>query len=849
MQIKAEALTAPFLTALSSALERLGRKDLALIAALKAHEYGEVSPCEILRTSEMMRSHQLFSLNIYLLCRFALSLDAYKILIPTLADSLMEFGEMQLGLDLYKDCPVECINDAAKMKDLAVIAINGKLYESSVYWATEALRHRPADSFVRQILAISRRHLCDWSDRTVETKLLEKTLTSGIALSVFDSLSWVDNPHLHLLQSKRHRNFAKYAPNRSTPVPPENRPGGRIRVGYFGADFHDHATMYLMSGLLWEHDHENFEIFIFSYGHQVNQEMRRVAESCADSFFDVFGWEDEKIVSLAQEKRLDIAVDLKGYTTNTRAGIFKHRLAPVQVSYLGYPGTLGLEYMDYIIADKVVIPPDAAGDYKEKIIYLPDCYQPNDNQRILAPVEVRRGQFGLPEDAVVLCCFNASYKIGPDEFDIWMRLLNVVEGSVLWLFRSNSQVEENLKQEAERRGINRDRIIFAERLPHREHLARLKLADVFVDTFNYNAHTTASDALWAGLPVVSKQGRQFAARVGASLLTAIGLPELIATSAEGYYEVIRDLAMDRKKLLEIKAKLARNRLSEPLFDTRKYTQNFESGLRQACEIYRSGGRPKSFHVKPGMKITTESSKVRTSQFIFEGNEILLTIQSPGDLIQSYHAKGLFYESEELELMRSHFLGGVFVDIGANVGNHTVFAAKILGAKRCVCFEANKITGEILKRNIEINGLSEVVDLKDVGRVVSSRRNTKFSMNWESENMGAARAWVNPEGDLDGIFADESLRDINVSYIKIDVEGNELDVLESLAESILRCRPRLFIEVDNRNECDFSTWLNASGYKIVDKYKRYQTNQNYFLTHEGEFHTPRPRMKKYRYPIG
>jgi FkbM family methyltransferase len=226
-----------------------------------------------------------------------------------------------------------------------------------------------------------------------------------------------------------------------------------------------------------------------------------------------------------------------------------------------------------------------------------------------------------------------------------------------------------------------------------------------------------------------------------------------------------------------------------------------------------------------------------SKFILEGKEILFIIQNPGDLIQSHHAKGIFYESEELELMRSHFLGGVFVDIGANVGNHTVFAAKILGAKRCVCFEANKITGEILKRNIEINGLSEVVGLQDVGKVVSSRRNTKFSMNWESENMGAARAWVNPEGDLDGIFADETLRNIDVSYIKIDVEGNELDVLESLSESISRCRPRLFIEVDNRNESDFSTWLNASGYKIVDKYKRYQTNQNYFLTHEGEFNTP------------
>lgn len=597
VQIRAEALTAPFLTALSSALERLGRKDLALIAALKAHEYGEVAPREILRTSEMMRSFNLFTLNIYFLCRFTLLIGNAKKIIPNLAESLIEFGEIQLGLDLYKDYTAEFQIDVDKMKNLAAVAMKEKLYESAKYWATEALRRRPKDSYVRQILAISNRHLCDWSNRDVETKFLEETVASGIALSLFDSLSWVDNPYLHLAQSKRHQDTADYAPNRPALASQELQQGGRIKIGYFGADFHDHATMYLMSGLLREHDHENFEIFIFSYGPPSEQEMRRVAESCADSFFDVFGWKDEDIVSLAHEMGLDIAVDLKGYTTQTRAGIFKHRLAPVQVSYLGYPGTLGLEYMDYIIADRVVIPPVSAGDYEEKVIYLPDSYMPNDNQRKLAPLVMTRMQLGLPEYAFILCCFNASYKIGPDEFDIWMRVLGAIEGSVLWLFRSNSHAEENLKREAERRGIDRDRIFFAERLPHSEHLARIALADLFVDTFNYNAHTTASDALWAGLPIVSKSGRQFAARVGASLLTATGLPELITTSTEGYESLICNLAKDREKLKEIRSQLARKRLSERLFDTRQYTRNFESGLRQAYENYLRGEKPRNLWVK------------------------------------------------------------------------------------------------------------------------------------------------------------------------------------------------------------------------------------------------------------
>jgi predicted O-linked N-acetylglucosamine transferase (SPINDLY family) len=596
MQIKTTSLTAEFLTALSSALERVGRKDLALISALKAHEYGEISPLSILRTSEMIRSFQLFSLNAYMLCRFAILLEADPKIILNLGESLIELGDFSIGLDLYKYCAHKLKIDIEKMKDLAAVAIKEQLYDRAAYWATKVLRHRPEDSYVRQILTTSHQHLCDWSDRLAETKFIENTLAAGIVLTAFNSLSWVDNPHLHLLQSKRHRNIAKYAPNRSTLAPLKRQPGERIRVGYFGADFHDHATMYLMSGLLREHDHENFEILIFSYGPPVEHEMRRVAEICADSFFDVFTWKDEDIVSLAREKVLDIAVDLKGYTTQTRVDIFKHRLAPVQVSYLGYPGTLGLEYMDYIIADRVVIPSVSAGDYAEKIIYLPDSYQPNDSQRKLATVTVTRTQFGLPEDAFVLCCFNAPYKIGPDEFDVWMRVLSAIEGSVLWLFSSNSHVENNLKQEAERRGIYRNRIVFAERLPHSEHLTRIKLADLFVDTFNYNAHTTASDALWAGLPVVSRQGRQFAARVGASLLTAIGLPELITTSTKDYESIILDLATDRDKLQAIRSKLAHNRFSNPLFDTIKYTRNFENGLRQACEIHRAGGRPKTIHV-------------------------------------------------------------------------------------------------------------------------------------------------------------------------------------------------------------------------------------------------------------
>lgn len=260
MQIKTTSLTAEFLTALSSALERVGRKDLALISALKAHEYGELSPISILRTSEMLRSLQLFSLNAYMLCRFAISLEADPKIVLKLGDSLIELGDFSIGLDLQQYCAQKCEIVIDKIKDLAKIAGDNKLHGRAAYWAAEVLKRQPENSYFRDILTTAHQHICNWSDRLAETKFIESRLAAGFVLSPLNSLSWVDNPHLHLVQSKRHANIAKYTRNRSTRAPLKRSPGERIRVGYFGADFHDHATMHLMSGLLREHDHENFEI-------------------------------------------------------------------------------------------------------------------------------------------------------------------------------------------------------------------------------------------------------------------------------------------------------------------------------------------------------------------------------------------------------------------------------------------------------------------------------------------------------------------------------------------------------------------------------------------------------------
>jgi len=450
-----------------------------------------------------------------------------------------------------------------------------------------ALEIWPDYAEARAQMLHQQQHICDF---TVPEGLSRESAHLGIATDAvpsFAALTWEDNPKHHLLRAIRWTEEKCLQQSPLQKDPPNVRPK-RLKVGYFGSDFHDHATMYLMAGLLREHDRTRFEIFAYSYGRAKTGAYRETIERSIENFFDVTDFHDRQIADLAQAHQLDIAIDLKGYTEHTRSQIFQHRLAPVQISYLGYPGSMGAQFIDYMIADPVVIPPEQREFYSEKVIFLPHAYQPNDNQRKIVETASSRASCDLPESGPVFACFNQSYKISSVEFDIWMRILRVIDGSVLWLLKSNDWAEINLRKEATLRGVDASRLIFAPKLPHAEHLARHKHADLFLDTFNYNAHTTASDALWAGLPVVTRQGKQFAARVAASLLTAVGLPELIGNDEGQYEAIIMDLGRDPRKIAEIKAKLSQNRRDHPLFDTVAYTRNFEAGLLEAYERYFEG---------------------------------------------------------------------------------------------------------------------------------------------------------------------------------------------------------------------------------------------------------------------
>jgi protein O-GlcNAc transferase len=366
----------------------------------------------------------------------------------------------------------------------------------------------------------------------------------------------------------------------------------RIRVAYVSADFREHPVAYLLAGMIECHDKSRFDVTAISLGPDDNSAMRQRLKASSVRFIDVETFSDEQIANVVRSSEVDILVNLMGFTADSRTAIFAERPAPIQANYLGYAGTMGAPYIDYILADRFVIPEGKRESYSENVVYLPDSFMANDSKRKISERSPHRSECNLPETGFVFCSFNNSYKIGPHIFDIWMRLLRKVDNSVLWLSNTTETAIRNLRREAQNRGVDPSRLVFAQQVHHNEdHLARHELADLFLDTLPYNAHTTASDALWAGLPVLTCLGGTFAGRVAASLLNAIGLPELITTTPEAYENKAIDLATYPEKMAIIKAKLAGNRLTTALFDTKRFTKHIEAAYVAMYERYQAGLAP------------------------------------------------------------------------------------------------------------------------------------------------------------------------------------------------------------------------------------------------------------------
>lgn len=459
-----------------------------------------------------------------------------------------------------------------------------------------ALRLRPdyADAFSQ--LVYHRAQACDWDNSEAEQEALVEMVRRGVRVPPFSLLSTPASASDQRLCAQQWIRPVRPPPNDvfdHQPVAGRRR----IRLGYLSGDFHQHATAQLMAELFEQHDRERFEVLAYSYGPDDNSAMRTRLASAFDRLVDIRALSHHDAARTIHADRVDILIDLKGYTHHARPAISAYRPAPVQVSYLGYPATMGADFIDYIIVDPFVVPQDQQPFFSERLVHLPGCYQVNDRERKMAGAAGSRQDWGLPAAALVFCSFNNSYKISPAIFDIWMRLLRSVPGSVLWLLETNDLVKDNLRLEAGKRGVEAGRLIFAPIVSPAEHLGRHRHADLFLDTLPCNAHTTASDALWAGLPVLTCSGDTFAGRVAGSLLMATGLTELVTGSLEDYEGTALALARDPQRLGALRDRLENNRGASALFDLPKSTANIEAAYARMWQTWSSGQEPAAFSIE------------------------------------------------------------------------------------------------------------------------------------------------------------------------------------------------------------------------------------------------------------
>ena len=465
-----------------------------------------------------------------------------------------------------------------------------KRYGAAFTAYDKAATLKPDSNFAVGARLFSKLRVCDWTNLETEVaQLLETIEQRKGSCAPFALFGVPASPHQEWLCA---RNYVEDQPVFDPLWRGEIYAHDRIRVAYVSPDLREHAVAYLMAGFFEHHDRSRFEIIAISWGPEQDTEFSRRLKASFERFIDASSLSDEDIADLIRKLEIDIVVDLHGFAGVGRLATFARRPAPVQVNYLGYAGTMGADYYDYILADATIIPRQHFDFYSENVIWLPDSFMASDSLRPIAEHTPSRGELGLPETGFVFCCFNQSFKINPETFEVWMRLLHALDGSVLWLKDNDPTSTQNLRREAERRGIAPERLVFAPSVPDvADHLARHRQADLFLDTLHYNAHTTASDSLWAGVPLITCLGSTFASRVAASLVRATGLPELVTESLADYETLALKIARDPGLLASLKAKLARNRNTFPLFDTALFTRNVEAAYTEMWRRTQHGEPP------------------------------------------------------------------------------------------------------------------------------------------------------------------------------------------------------------------------------------------------------------------
>lgn len=580
----------------ANALLGLGRPEEALWNADKSIRLESSNP-----KAHNNRGNALAQLK-----RFAAALESFDNAIridPHDATAYANKGGVLLGLKRYEEAVVQfdkalCL-DAGLLEaheNCAQAATGARQYQVAAEHYARLFALAPDYPFVKGNLLHAQMLCCDWSAFDELKTAIDADQARSLPAAEPFGYQGIADSELDLLNCARTFSEREFPVRQGVPVPQGPAADGRITIGYVCGEFRKHATTMLMCGVYEMHDRSRFRLLGFDNGADDGSDYRRRVVAAFDELIDISQLSDLQAAQAIRARKVDVLVNLNGYYGEGRSGVFALRPCAVQVNYLGFPGTLGTPCIDYLIADSVVIPAGSRAFYSEKIVSLPRCYQANDDRRQSAECTATRADYGLPEKGVVFCCFNSHYKITPQTFASWMRILSQVPQSVLWLIEDSPQGRDNLRRCAQQRGVAPDRLVFAGRIPLEEHLARHALADLFLDTLPYNAHTTASDALWAGLPVLTQTGTTFPGRVCTSLLLALGLSELVTASASEYEERALSLVRDPSRLAAVRTALQARRKDSPLFDTRGLTRHLETAYRAMWQRHRSGQAPAHFEV-------------------------------------------------------------------------------------------------------------------------------------------------------------------------------------------------------------------------------------------------------------
>jgi predicted O-linked N-acetylglucosamine transferase (SPINDLY family) len=544
---------------------------------------------------------------LYALCSFQEAIESYKKALSF--DPGNDQAYYNLGVTLHEisefDKAIECYSKAISLNNNYAAAYCGrgtaycnlKRYVEAINDYKKTIELDPEYEFAKGYLLHSKFHACDW--RGISDMIEEIEVAVSQDKKIIDPFAWqaASSAIESLMKCSQIYSQSKYISRKNNGLAyPRNDQRQKIRVGYVSGEFGDQATSHLLVSVLENHNKDQFEIFCFDNGENDFSELRKRIDRSVDFITSVKQLNDQKLCELIREKSIDVLVNLNGFFGKHRNGTFALRPAPIQINYLGFPGTMGADFIDYIIADKITIPENERIFYKEKIIYLPHSYQPNDPLRKIGPRIGNRAGQSLPDDGFVFCCFNNSYKITPEIFDIWMNILRKVDHSVLWLLEDNPIASENLRREAVARQIDPARLVFAPRVSNSDHLARHQFADLFLDTLPCNAHTTASDALWSGLPLLTCTGKTFPGRVADSLLSAIDFPELITSSLIEYENKAVELASNVNVILSIRNRIKESRLKSNLYNSKNYTSCLESAYQHVYQRYYNGLHPEHIQI-------------------------------------------------------------------------------------------------------------------------------------------------------------------------------------------------------------------------------------------------------------